>query len=121
MKKLETRLPSYSQNVADLQKSVLFDRIDLTSINGQLNVQVGRSMVSLFSFPDLVIQSVAFEAGRFSSLNGEIDGQFVAYSSVDLHTVNGAITPTVNLLHRESGDSPRLAIHTTNGYMILFL
>jgi hypothetical protein len=38
-----------------------------------------------------------------------------------LHTTNGDITPTVNLLHREGADPSIFIIHTINGYAILIL
>ena len=114
-------MPGYNQNVADLQKSVLVDSISLTSANGLLSVQVRSTMVSVRSLSDSPIQSVACEAGQFSSLNGDIDGHFTAQSSLNLNTVNGRIVPTVNLLHRESGDPPKLTIHSVNGYAIFIL
>lgn len=52
-------------------------------------------------------------------MNGEIDGQFNTESSLELHTVNGRITPTVRLLHREGTDPSDLSIHTINGYAII--
>ena len=121
MKKLETKMPNYSQNVADLQESALFDRISLSSVNGRLIVQARCFMFYVCSPSDVAIQSVAFEVGQFSSLNGEIDGHFDARSSLNLHTLNGRITPTVNLSYREGADPSNLAIHTLNGYVIPFL
>jgi len=100
VKKLETKMPNYSQKVADLEKSVFFDQISLTSANGLLS-----------------IQSVACEVGRFSSLNGDIGGRFSAQSFLILNTLNGGITPTVNLLDRLNEDSPKLTVHTANGHI----
>ncbi|KAG9312162.1 hypothetical protein JVU11DRAFT_7452 [Chiua virens] len=90
IKNLETEMPNYSQFVADLQESVLFDKVSLASANGPINVK-----------------SIACDVGRFASLNGDIDGHFVA-SSLDLDTANGGIAPT-------GADPSRLAIHTANG------
>ncbi|KAG8221245.1 hypothetical protein J3R82DRAFT_1407 [Butyriboletus roseoflavus] len=98
IKKLETKMPNYGQTVADLQGSVLFDKISLMSANGRLSVQ-----------------SVTSEVGEFSSLNGKIDGHFNARSSLDLHTANGRIESTVNLLHREGADPANFTAHTING------
>ncbi|KAN0081363.1 hypothetical protein V8E55_008987 [Tylopilus felleus] len=98
VKQLETRLPSYNQNVANLEESVLFDVISLASVNGRIS-----------------IQSVTADVAQFRSVNGEIDGQFNTESSLELHTVNGRITPTVRLLHREGADPSDLSIHTING------
>lgn len=49
MKKLVTRLPNYSQNVADLKESVLFDNISLTSANGRVSVQVRNVVIDVRS------------------------------------------------------------------------
>jgi len=98
VKKLETKLPNYDQNVADLEESVIFESISLSSANGWLSVQ-----------------SVTSEVGQFASLNGGIDGHFNGRTFLELHTTNGDITPTVNLLHREGADPSIFIIHTING------
>ncbi|KAH0829116.1 hypothetical protein J3R83DRAFT_2592 [Lanmaoa asiatica] len=108
VKKLETKMQSYSQNVADLQKSVLFDSHLSHLCQWQIECP-GKE------YDDRYLPSVTSEVGQFSSLNGEIDGHFTARSSLDLHILNGRITPTVNLLHRESADPSSLTIHTVNG------
>ena len=40
IKSLETNLPNYNQNVADLWKTVSFDHITLSSVNGYVSVDV---------------------------------------------------------------------------------
>lgn len=47
-------MPDYSQNVADLEKSVFFDSISLLSANGLLNVKVSGAMFTLLSVSDLL-------------------------------------------------------------------
>ncbi|KAF8435076.1 hypothetical protein L210DRAFT_1053927 [Boletus edulis BED1] len=98
VKKLETNMPNYIQDVADLEESVVFDLISLTSANGRISVQ-----------------SATFEVGQFSSLNGEIDGNFNAGTFLDLHTANGGITPTVSLSHYKGADPSNLVIRSING------
>lgn len=48
MKKLDTELSNYSQNVTNLGESVLFDEISLKSLNGKLSVQARRTMFDVF-------------------------------------------------------------------------
>jgi hypothetical protein len=57
LKKLETRLSDYSQSVADLQDSVLFDEISLGSLNGQLAVQVRSTTNITITYPLTVANS----------------------------------------------------------------
>lgn len=47
VKQLETRLPSYNQNVANLEESVLFDVISLASVNGRISIQVRSVVINL--------------------------------------------------------------------------
>ena len=118
MKKLETEMPNYSQTVADLQESVVFEKISLVSANGKLSVQARSMMTDVCAFSDIATQSVTSEVGVFSLLNGNIDGHFNARSSLDLRIANGRISPTVNLLHREGADPSNVTIHVINGYAI---
>ncbi|KAG6381994.1 hypothetical protein JVT61DRAFT_625 [Boletus reticuloceps] len=111
VKKLETNMPNYIQDVADLEESVVFDLISLMSANGRISVQARR----------LMFDSATFEVGQFSSLNGEIDGNFNARTFLDLHTANGRITPTVSLSHYEGADPSNLVVRSINGYAILIL
>ncbi|KIM59348.1 hypothetical protein SCLCIDRAFT_1217913 [Scleroderma citrinum Foug A] len=97
IKRLETELPNYSQNVADLWKTVSFDHIALSSVNGHVSVD-----------------SVTADTGLFTTSNGGISGHFNA-ESLELVTLNGPIRASVALLNRKGAHPSTLLMHTANG------
>ncbi|KAL4079122.1 hypothetical protein J3A83DRAFT_1032541 [Scleroderma citrinum] len=117
IKQLETKLPSYTQHVGDLWKTVSFGRIALSSVNGHVSVDVSRFSLLTASTPkfsDYAGQSVTAETGSFATSNGGISGHFNA-ESLELRTVNGPIRASVVLLNREGADPSTLVMHTGNG------
>ncbi|KAH7883258.1 hypothetical protein F5I97DRAFT_1969734 [Phlebopus sp. FC_14] len=98
IKHFDTNMPNYVQKVANLWDAVVFDEIDIKSSNGLVKAQ-----------------SVTFELGSFSSVNGAIEGHFNAGSSLNIQTANGVIQASVTLLNREGAQTSKLGLLTANG------
>lgn len=98
IKAFETETSNYSQDVANVWRTISFDRVSLGTSNGNINAK-----------------SVTAEDGSIRSSNGAIKGHFNIASSLKLTTSNGPIQASVSLLNRENRPVSELKMTTSNG------
>ncbi|KIJ66012.1 hypothetical protein HYDPIDRAFT_110137 [Hydnomerulius pinastri MD-312] len=101
VKKLESNLPNFSQEVGELGDLVHFEEISLESTN----------------FP-ISAKSIATTVGSFVTTNAALAGSFQADRSLDLITTNACIQGSIRLLsleHSDRAQNTALNLSTING------
>ncbi|KAG6888694.1 hypothetical protein C0992_007843 [Termitomyces sp. T32_za158] len=97
IKALETDMPLFTHEIADLNGSVHFNSISLKTANSPIHVQ-----------------SLEAEKTSIMTANSPIEGEFHGSSSLKLHTSNSPVNAYVTLFSADGDDYTDLDISTSN-------
>lgn len=115
IKSLETNLPHFVHNMANLNGKISFDDLSLQTTNSHINVAVCPSVFGIvYILIVLSVKSVDALTATAQTTNAHIIGNFTTTKELTLTTTNGLVAANVRMRNAASR-STKLTMSTSNG------